>query len=100
MSRHGRAPIKGIPFIAVDSTVDLANGQAVVATCGDDGTVRLWNPLTGAMFAAPDAKDPHSGYTDRMSAVAFGTLADGQAVLATGTFNGVLAHWHWRFGPA
>src|SRR5271169_6424222 len=48
------------------------------ASGGEDQTVRLWDPVTGASVA-----EPFTGHTDGVRSVAFGTTADGRLLLAS-----------------
>ena len=60
----------------------------LLATGSGDGTVRLWDPATGAPVG-----DPLTGHTGRVTAVAFGPLPDGRVLLATGGRDGTVRLW-------
>ena len=64
-------------------TVD---GQALLASGGDDGTVRIWDPATGEQRAVLE------GHQGGVSAVCPVTVA-GQALLASGGDDGTVRIW-------
>jgi predicted NACHT family NTPase len=61
----------------------------LLATCSADGTVRLWNPATGAVLKTL------TGHTDWVYAVAFSP--DGKRV-AAGSWNGEVRVWRTEDG--
>ena len=56
----------------------LPGGRVLLATGGDDATVRLWDPVT-----ATPVGDPLTGHTGPVRAVAFEVLPGGRVLLAT-----------------
>lgn len=62
-------------------------GDLVLATGGDDGFVRLWDPETGWMAVEP----PLTGHTDSVRTVAFSP--DGQ-ILASAGDDGTIRLWN------
>jgi len=56
----------------------LPGGRVLLATGGDDATVRLWDPV-----AATPVGDPLTGHTGPVRAVAFEVLPGGRVLLAT-----------------
>ena len=73
-------PVNAVAFGTVD-------GRPVLASGGDDGTVRLWDPATREPVG-----EPLTGHTGPVRAVAFGT-ADGHPVLASGGDDGTVRLW-------
>jgi WD40 repeat protein len=53
--------------------------------------VRLWDPTTGVPIGAP-----LTGHDGEVNAVAFGTLADGQRVLASASSDWTVRLWQPR----
>ena len=72
-----------------------AGGQLLLASAGDDQTVRLWDPNTGAAIG-----DPLPGHSDGVSSVAFGTTAHGQPLLASASWDGTVRLWDPDTGAA
>ncbi len=58
--------------------------KPLLATCGQDGTVRLWNPMTGAAIKTL------TGHTDWVFAVA---LSPDGSLVASGSWNGEVRVW-------
>jgi WD40 repeat protein len=58
------------------------DGQIVLATGGDDGTVRLWDPRDGQSLRAIELPNAHQADPDEVVSVVFGQV-DGQTVLVT-----------------
>ena len=77
-----RGPVESVAFGG------LPDGRVLLATGGDDGTVRLWDPATGTPVG-----DPLTGHTGRVSSVAFGRLPDGRVLLATGSHDHTVRLW-------
>ncbi len=65
-----------------------AGGRLLLASGGDDGTVRVWDPVTGAPVGAP-----LTGHTSRVTSVAFGTTSGGRLLLASGGFDKTVRVW-------
>jgi WD40 repeat protein len=65
------------------------DGRLLVATGSGDGTVRVWNPLTGTLLARSLIR--HNG---AVNSVAFGTTLDGRLLLATGSGDGTARVWN------
>ncbi|MFB7128268.1 hypothetical protein, partial [Kitasatospora sp. NPDC056273] len=64
------------------------DGSPRLATTGDDGTVRIWDPATGAQVG-----DPLTGHTGDVNAVAVFTAPDGSPRLATTGDDGTVRIW-------
>jgi WD40 repeat protein len=60
------------------TAVPLPDGRTLLASGGDDTTVRLWDPLT-----ARPASDPLTGHTGPVRALAAVPLPDGRTLLAS-----------------
>jgi WD40 repeat protein len=65
------------------TTVPFPDGRVLLATGGEDGTLRLWDPVAGAPIGQPVA-----AHTESVSTVAAVPLADGRVLLATGGADG------------
>ena len=59
------------------------DGRLLLASGGADGTVRLWDPATGAPVG-----EPLTGHTGRVTSVAFGAGPGGRLLLASGGGTG------------
>ena len=75
------APRAGTQMAAPARRILLASGS-------NDGTVRLWDPATGAPLG-----EPLTGHTDYVGAVAFGALPGGRVLLASASFDGTVRLW-------
>jgi WD40 repeat protein len=70
------------------------DGAVVMATGGDDGIVRIWEPTTGSLVRAL------TGHSDRIRSAKFGYGLDGQLLLATGSFDKTARIWNPETGAA
>jgi hypothetical protein len=67
-----------------------ANNECpVLASAGEDGTVRIWNPDTGAPVG-----NPLKGHTNAVWALAFCTNTDGHPILASAGEDGNIQLWN------
>ena len=64
------------------------DGRLLLASGGGDGTVRLWDPVTGAPQGGP-----LRGHTRGVNSVAFGVGPDGRLLLASGGGDGTVRLW-------
>ena len=76
-----------VESVAFGTTGD---GRLLLASGGQDGRVRLWDPVTGTAVGKPLA-----GHVSRVASVAFGAAADGRLVLAWGDRKGAI----WLLNP-
>ena len=72
-----------------------SGGQPLLASAGDDQTVRLWDPNTGAAI-----DDPLSGHSSGVSSVAFGITTRGRPLLASASWDGTVRLWDPDTGAA
>jgi WD40 repeat protein len=82
----GRQPAYALTAVKVGDRPLLASGSV-------DGTVRLWDPVTGEL-AAPALK----GHSDGVEALAAVALPNGQRLLASGSFDGTVKLWDLATG--
>ena len=68
--------------------VPLSDGRTLLATGGEDATVRLWDPTTGTQVG-----DPLTGHTSRVLAVVVVPLSGGRVLLATGSTDCTVRLW-------
>ena len=74
-----------VSSVAFGTTPD---GRLLLARGGDDGTVRVWDPVTGTPIG-----QPLTGHTDWVNSVAFGTTPDGRLLLASGGNDRTVRVW-------
>jgi WD40 repeat protein len=80
---------------ALRLAVATYGGDAILATGGSDGTVRLWDPATGRERQRPRA----DGHNDAVSALAVISRRTGPPVLASGGFwDATICLWDVRTG--
>jgi WD40 repeat protein len=77
----------GSPVWAV-AAVPLPDGRVLLASGGGDGSVRLWDPATGAPVG-----NPLTGHSRGVSALAALPLPDGRMLLASGGDDGSVRLW-------
>jgi WD40 repeat protein len=65
----------------------MVDGDTVLASASWDGTVRLWDPVTGAPIGGP-----LTGHTDMVVGVSFGVV-DGRTVLASASRDRTVRLW-------
>ena len=66
----------------------MTDGRALLASAGEDKTVRLWDPVT-----APRSASRSAATTDSVLSVAFGTGAHGRALLASAGVDETVRLW-------
>ncbi|HEV2377997.1 MAG TPA: WD40 repeat domain-containing protein [Streptosporangiaceae bacterium] len=71
-------PVFDLAFGTVDGERSAGGGRLIVATCGSDGTIRLWDPEAGVSLG-----EPLTGHTDTAVRVVFFRDGDGRLVLAS-----------------
>ena len=72
-----------------------AEGQLLLASGSDDGTVRVWDPVTGAAVGGP-----LTGHASLVTSVAFGATPEGWLLLASGSDDGTVRVWDPVTGAA
>jgi hypothetical protein len=73
---------------AVPVPVPVPDGRTLLATGSGDGTVRLWDPVTGTPVSRP-----LTGHTDTVLAVAALPVPDGRTLLASGSGDRTVRLW-------
>jgi WD40 repeat protein len=82
--------------LSVGTAVALPDGRTLLATGGDDGTVRLWHPFAPSRenpFSFDDGYQPEFEETGPVLAAATVTFPDGRELLATGGDDGTTRLW-------
>jgi WD40 repeat protein len=83
------APLRGhgisVRSIAV---IALPEGSTMIASGGEDATIRRWDAITGAPLGTP--LDDHKGQVSGLASVA---LPDGRILLASADSDGVIRSW-------
>ena len=81
-------PLIGHPRgVTALAAVPLPGGRTLLASGGEDGTVRLWDPATG------QAGPPLEGHADGVQALAAVPLPGGRTLLASGGSDGTVRLW-------
>ncbi|MFE6926338.1 hypothetical protein ACFVAV_35380 [Nocardia sp. NPDC057663] len=70
------------------AAVPLSNGRTLVASGSGDGTVRLWDPVTGHPVG-----EPLTGHTSEVYVVAAVMLPNGRSLLASGSIDATVRLW-------
>ncbi|SDJ25999.1 WD domain-containing protein, G-beta repeat-containing protein [Nonomuraea maritima] len=68
-------------------------GRAVAVSGSSDGTLRVWDLLTGTQVGRPFV-----GHKDSVEAVAIGELGDGTSIVVSGGFDGTARVWDLATG--
>src|SRR5262249_40382776 len=64
------------------------DGRPLLASAGDDGTVRRWDPTTGTLIG-----EPLTGHTGPVWSVALGTGPDDRPLLASAGDDHTVRRW-------
>ena len=84
--------MKSVESVAFGASGD---GRLLLASGSSDGTVRIWDPMTGAAIGKP-----LTGRAEWATAVAFCTHSDGRLLLASGSSDGTVRIWDPMTGAA
>ncbi len=71
----------------------MAGGRRVLASCGDDGTIRLWDPV-----AATPIGVPMKGHTSPVEAICVARTPDGKTLLVSAGDDGTVRLWDTATG--
>ena len=80
----------GVTSVAFGTTSD---GRLLLASAGQDKTVRIWDPLTGNQVG-----DPLAGHAGGVTSVAFGTTSEGRLLLASAGMDKTVKLWEPMVG--
>ncbi len=75
--------------VAFDSLDDNRDRHVLLATAGNDGTVRIWDPVSGE-----ETTDPLTGHEGAVFSVAAFEGRGGQTLLASGGEDGTVRIWN------
>jgi WD40 repeat protein len=93
LSGH-RGPVRSLAFAQLPiSQLIWSRGRGLLASGGDDGTVRLWHLATGKEISTL------SRHSEPVRALAFGQLTELSFILASGSDDGVVRLWELRRFP-
>jgi WD40 repeat protein len=85
-------PYTGIEESRTSGILNVAfgtvNGRTIVASAGEDGTIRLWDARKGESFG-----EVLEGHTDAVSAVVFSEI-DNHAIVVSGSWDGTIRRWN------
>lgn len=90
--RQERSILDGHSEAVYDVAAIVIDGRRLLASAGDDGTVRLWDPLTN------QAEQTFTGHDDTIHGVCAVRLATGEVLLATASHDGTIGLWDPRSG--
>lgn len=90
--RQERSILDGHSQAVYDVAAIVIDGRRLLASVGDDGTVRLWDPLTN------QAEQTFTGHDDTIHGVCAARLATGEVLLATASHDGTIGLWDPRAG--
>lgn len=80
-------------MVTAVATLSLPDGRTVLASGTFDGSVRLWDPISGMPVG-----EPFIGNTVHVTAMAAVPLPDGRTLLATGSDDGTVRFWDPTIG--
>ena len=94
---RGRGPLRILEHGAWVSDIafaELAGGAQLMATVGNDGSARVWEPVSGELVHVLD------GQIAKLSSAAWVVLPDGRPLLAACGMHGTVRVWDGRTGKA